>query len=217
MYFSRVHAAMFAMLLATSATGLHAQQVHRIVGPDGRVTYSDRPPAEASGSNTRIATTSEANSNGALPYELRQIANRFPVTLYTADDCSPCNNARNMLIGRGIPFTEKTVNTNEDTRALQSISGGTSLPFGTIGQQQLIGYTEREWAQYLDAAGYPAKIQLPPNYRRPAASALTTPKPADPQTTATEPSETTSRPAPPAPRLIPREDPSRNNPAGIRF
>lgn len=217
MHFSRVHAAMFAALLATTASGLQAQQVHRIVGPDGRVTYSDKPPTEASGSNTRIATTSETNSNGALPYELRQTANRFPVTLYSADDCSPCASARNMLVGRGIPFTEKTVNTNEDIRALQRISGDTNLPFGTIGQQQLSGYTEREWAQYLDAAGYPAKIQLPSNYRRPAASPLTTPKPAESQATATEQGETVKRPAPPAPRLIPREDPSRNNPAGIRF
>ena len=122
-----------------------------------------------------------------------------------------------MLVSRGIPFTEKTINTDEDTNALQRISGGTSLPFGTIGQQQLTGYTEREWTQYLDAAGYPAKSQLPPNYRRPAASPLTTPKPAEPQAKGAESGEKSNRQAPRAPRSIIREDPSRTNPAGIRF
>ena len=33
---------LFAALLAA---GVHAQQMYRIVGPDGKVTYSDRAPA----------------------------------------------------------------------------------------------------------------------------------------------------------------------------
>ena len=67
---------------------------------------------------------------------------------------------------------------NEDLDALKKLSGGTNLPFGTIGGQQLVGYSETEWVQYLDAAGYPKQSQLPSNYRRSAAAPLVAVKPA---------------------------------------
>jgi glutaredoxin len=97
--------------------------------------------------------------------ELQQIASRYPVTLYTGDNCGPCASGRNLLTARGIPFTERTVTTPEDAAALQRMSGDTSLPFITIGGQQIKGYADTEWTQFLDAAGYPKTSQLPPGYR----------------------------------------------------
>ena len=103
-----------SLLLALAGVGAHAQAVYRIVGPDGKVTFSDRAPDTAA--KPAQSTTSGTGATGAaLPYELQQVATRFPVTLYTGTDCTPCNNARNLLVGRGIPFTERTTTTNEDT------------------------------------------------------------------------------------------------------
>jgi glutaredoxin len=113
-----------------------------------------------------VASSGGAASPGsALPYELQQIASRYPVTLYTGDNCGPCASGRNLLTARGIPFTERTVTTPEDAAALQRMSGDTSLPFITIGGQQIKGYADTEWTQFLDAAGYPKTSQLPPGYR----------------------------------------------------
>ena len=200
-------------LLTLACAGVQAQGVYRIVGPDGKLTFSDRPPADANAQPARIASEAPSAANGALPYELRQIANRFPVTLYTGADCAPCTNARNLLVNRGVPFTERTIGSNEDIEALQRLSGNTGLPFGTIGKQQLHGYSDSEWTQYLDAAGYPKQSKLPSNYRRPAATPLTTAKPAEP---AAAPEETRATPrARPVPE--PATGPSPSNPAGIRF
>ncbi len=164
-----------ALALATHSAW--AQQMYRHVGPDGRVSYSDQPPAAGSASPAAATTGTAARSGPAsagagLPYELRQTASRYPVVLYTGKDCAPCASARAMLSQRGIPFTERTVNTNEDTQALTRISGESSLPFATIGSQQMKGYAEAEWVQYLDAAGYPKTSQLPPGYRQPSAAPL---------------------------------------------
>ena len=99
-----------SLLLALAGVGAHAQAVYRIVGPDGKVTFSDRAPDTAA--KPAQSTTSGTGATGAaLPYELQQVATRFPVTLYTGTDCTPCNNARNLLVGRGIPFTERTITT----------------------------------------------------------------------------------------------------------
>ena len=205
-------------LLTLACAGVQAQGVYRIVGPDGKVTFSDRPPADANAQPARIASEAPSAANGALPYELRQIANRFPVTLYTGNDCPPCTSARNLLTSRGVPFTERTVSSNEDIAALQRLSGGTGLPFGTIGGQQLAGFSEGEWTQYLDAAGYPKQSALPRNYRQPAPTPLVAVKAVEPAAapaaSASAVAPAPSRARPPAPV---NDGPSPSNPAGIRF
>lgn len=207
-----------SLLMTLACASAQAQTVYRIVGPDGKVTFSDRPPADAAAQPARTSGTGPAAPNAELPLALRQPATRFPVTLYTGSDCAPCASARNMLVARGIPFTERTVSTNEDIDALQRLSGSASLPFGTIGSQQLAGFSDTEWTQYLDAAGYPKQSQLPPSYRRPAATPLVAVKAAEPASAAASaPSSARAqaqRQRPPAPV---NEGPTPSNPAGIRF
>ena len=204
-----------ARLLATAVGALllvgaaHAQ-VYRVVGPDGKVTFSDKPPAQAA----QPAASGRAAASGggaALPYQLNQTVQRYPVTLYTSSTCAPCNSGRNLLVNRGVPFTEKTVETNEDIAALQRLAGNNSLPLLTIGGQQLKGFSDSEWSQYLDAAGYPKASQLPASYRRAAATPLVarTAAPAP----AAEPAE--AAPAPAEPSLAPQR--TSTNPTGIRF
>jgi glutaredoxin len=199
-----------AIALATLACAAGAQSVYRIVGPDGKVTFADKPPATP-GAKADAATVTPlggtAGGNANLPFELRQVASRYPVTLYTGTDCAPCGSARAYLASRGVPFTEKTVSTNDDIAALQRLSGSNSLPFLTIGGQQIKGYSDTEWGQYLSAAGYPGTSQLPASYRQPAATPLVAtaaPKPAAPAGPAQAP--TVAQPTPPG-----------SNPAGIQF
>ncbi len=139
------------------------------------------------------------------------MAGQYPVTLYSGDNCGPCASARSLLTTRGVPFTEKTVSTNDDAQALQRISGDNSLPFLTIGSQQLKGFSDAEWTQFLDAAGYPKSSVLPASYRQAPATPLVTvaPTPA-PATTAA------ARPGTPVAPSTPVTPPP-SNPAGIRF
>jgi glutaredoxin len=119
---------------------------------------------------------------------------RFPVTLYTASNCSPCASARALLTLRGIPFTEFSVQTDADAQTLRALSGQDLLPFATIGRQHVSGFAADEWRQYLDAAGYPQSSVLPSNYRAPAAQAgapqrrgAPTPQPSTSRVTPTNP------------------------------
>lgn len=202
-----------ATLLVPAAS---AQQVYRIVGPDGRVTFSDKLPTEPNVSGTPPSTAALPAApvpGGSLPFELRQVASRYPVMLYTGPNCGPCASGRTLLASRGVPFTEKTVSSNEDIEALQRLSGAASLPFMTVGGQQLKGFSEVEWSQFLDAAGYPKTSQLPAAYRQPPATPLVAVQaPAGPAPVA--PAEP-PRVAAPAPARAPDAAPP--NPAGIRF
>ncbi|MES3000167.1 MAG: glutaredoxin family protein [Pseudomonadota bacterium] len=199
------------LALAGAGSDANAQQIYRIVGPDGRVTFSDKPPADGSGSKGKSLSLSAATEVASFPFELRQAATRYPVTLYTSGECAPCNAGRAMLVNRGIPFSERTVGGADDIEALKRISGGTTtLPIVTIGGQQLKGYSDSEWGQYLDAAGYPHTSQLPTTYARGlpqpivAASDPALARPAAPAAAARAPA-------------TPGAPPVAENPNGIRF
>ncbi|MGE0098418.1 MAG: glutathione S-transferase N-terminal domain-containing protein [Hydrogenophaga sp.] len=215
---------LFRLLGACLLTGLVvapalAQGVYRIVGPDGKVSFSDQPPpaANAGSRSGGVNTPVGAGAASPLPFELRQVANRFPVTLYSSRDCAPCNSGRNLLNARGIPYTERTIDTAQDSDALRRLSGELSLPFLTIGGQQIKGYSDTEWTKFLDAAGYPRQSALPSNYRRPTPSPLVEVRAEETVTPSAAPSPSTAqgRPAP-APTEAPVAPPAQN-PAGIRF
>jgi glutaredoxin len=189
-----------------------AQQVYRIVGPDGKVTFSDQPPPAASNAKVNAATPGGgAAASAGLPFELRQVSAKYPVTLYTGANCGSCSAARTMLTNRGVPFSERTVTTNDDIQALQRLSGDATVPFATIGGQQLKGFSDSEWTQFLNAAGYPATSVLPASYRPPAPTPLVAVNAPAAGGNGAGPA---ARPAAPAPPPI--EAPV-SNPSGIKF
>ncbi len=193
-----VFAAVFAAVLPAQA-----QQVYRSVGADGRVTFSDQPPAVGAQPAGRGGETSSVGPS--LPFALSQSVSRFPVTLYTGNACAPCASGRTLLVSRGIPFTERIVGSQDDIDALQRLQGETGLPLLTVGGQQIKGFSQSEWVQFLDAAGYPKTSQLPAGYRNPAPTPLVARAEAAPP----------PAPAPTLPPLAPLQAPA--NPAGIRF
>ena len=213
---SHLRSAALGLVLGLVSLSALAQGVYRIVGPDGRVSYSDQPPPTAT-ARPAASGPASANSNPQLPFELRQVVSRYPVLLYTSSECAPCNSGRNLLNARGIPYSEKTISTSEDAEALRRLSGQTSLPFLTIGSQQIRGYSDSEWTQFLDAAGYPKQSALPSGYRRAAATPLVAvqaeaPTPGAPAA----PAPAASAPTANTPAAVPVAPPA-SNPAGIRF
>lgn len=223
-------AALIGLYLAVCApwTPLHAQQVYKIVGPDGKVTFSDRPPPTDAAQtkviqNPASGSTASAGASGApLPNGLQLVVAKYPVTLYTGNDCAPCDQGRNLLKQRGVPFTEKTVNTSEDALAFQKIGTNGNLPLLMLGAQPIHGFAAAEWNNYLDAAGYPKTSILSAGYRNPPAQPLVPPKPVDPNAPATAPAATASDANAAAPNTRkPRPAPVRKvddtNPAGIKF
>lgn len=214
-----------ACLVAAAPAG--AQALYRIVGPDGRVTYTDRPPsAGATGSARAIPTPARSAASGPTesatgpvadaramagwPAPLRAAATRFPVTLYAAEDCPPCDEARRLLQRRGVPYAEKRVRTEQDAKLLQQLTGGRLVPAATIGRQALGGFQEQEWQGWLDSAGYPRTPALPAGWQPAAATALAAPGQA-----ASAPGPAAS-PAVSRPPPLPLPEPG-PGPGGIRF
>ncbi len=196
-----------ALLLAISPS----QAQYKVIGADGKVTYSDRPPPGAEGKVSALGAKAAAEPAGpALPFELRQVASKYPVTLYTVTGaCEPCASARQLLKQRGIPFAERQVVTSEDSDALEKLSGAREAPTLTIGSQTLRGLAPEVWVSYLDAAGYPRESRLPSSYQYQPAAPIVDRR----DVGAARP---TNAGAPVAVPSTPQA-PSTERPAGIRF
>jgi glutaredoxin len=157
-------AAVLLGLLALHPIDAHA--LYKVVHPDGRVTFTDRAPTDTA---SRVTSVTPGQSGGpsevAVPYELRQVMQRFPVTLYVADKCDPCSLGRDLLSKRGVPFQERLVASAEDKAAMEQQVGSSSLPVMRVGGQTVPGFQASGWHSVLDAAGYPASSKLPINYK----------------------------------------------------
>ncbi len=164
--------------LAAALFAFDAWAQFKVVGPDGKVTYSDRAPTPAEGKATTLGVRSSAAApEAALPAELRQPAARYPVTLYTMPTgCSGCESARRLLRQRGVPHNERVIATAEDSDALEQITGGRDVPVLTLGAQVVRGFATELWNSYLDAASYPRESRLPANYRYPEPTPLAKPR-----------------------------------------
>lgn len=159
-------------LLATAS----AFAQYKSVGPDGRITYSDLPPPPGSKVvETKKLATDASPANPALPFELQEATTKYPVVLYTGDACPPCDDARAFLRARGVPFTERTVTSNDDIALFKQQSPDGTAPVLTVGSRKSVGYTQSSWTGLLDSAGYPRTPVLPRDYRNPPPTALAPP------------------------------------------
>lgn len=155
------------LLSLLASAGAHAQ-LYKSVGPDGKVSYGDKPPTSAA----RVEEKAVGNGSTAtttFPFELGEAARKHPVTLYTAANCGACDDGRKALKARGIPFAERTVETNADIDQLKQAGGGKELPFLVVGNQRQTGYESETWSRTLTIAGYPSNSHLPRTYRYPPA------------------------------------------------
>lgn len=188
---------------------------YKVIGADGKVTYTDRLPATIQGKVTALAARGGvAAGDAVLPLELRQVVARYPVTLYVmAQGCEPCEAARQLLRQRGIPLTEKQLQSAADVDALERLTGGRDAPVLSIGTQTLRGLAPEVWNSYLDAAGYPRTSRLPASYEYPPATPLVERSDADVRPASTRPASPPSSPSPTSP-TTPSGTPNRSD---IRF
>jgi len=185
---------------------------YKSIGPDGIVTYSDTPPPPTSRIVNEKKTNVGASTSPALPYEVQTAASKYPVVIYTGDNCSPCNDARAYLRSRGIPFTEKTVKSDDDIALFRQQSPDGTAPLVTVGSRKSFGFSQAALSSVLDNAGYPATNTLPRDYQNPDPTPLAPSPPGRAAVAGAQASAPVGRPTAP-----PEASPAPNTPPGFRF
>lgn len=177
-------ASLFLLACASSSA-----QVYKWTDAKGTVHYTDTPPPAGhlkKAGELKAPSVADSGQGGqALPYELARAVKASPVTLYTTTQtaCAGCDQGRLLLRARGIPYSEKTVDTGEDREQLRQLTGKLELPVLVVGSRKIAGFQDAAWQDALSAVAYPRSAQLPRGYRyaapEPAAPAgVPTPPPA---------------------------------------
>lgn len=168
-------APLLVAVVAAVATCGPVQAQYKWIDAKGRVGYGDRLPdgpvkilAGPDGTVTSVA----AGAND-LPYAVKSAADRYPVVLYTTNDCAPCEPARKYLTTRGIPFREKTVRSDAEAQTFRRIGfSEVGFPSIGVGNDKAVGFEIGAWDRMLSAAGYPRRSLLPKGYKHAGAEPL---------------------------------------------
>ncbi|PKO36650.1 MAG: glutaredoxin family protein [Betaproteobacteria bacterium HGW-Betaproteobacteria-6] len=139
--------------LMLAAAGVQAD-TYRWTDSGGRTVISDTPPAGKATGVVKLGGKPEASDG--LSFATKRAMEAFPVTLYTSADCiTECKNARDLLSGRGVPFTEKMVQKPEEAEELKQLVGELFVPSLKVGKQSFRGFEAGAYGNLLDLAGYP--------------------------------------------------------------
>lgn len=163
-----ITARVIAAVALSFALGAHAQ-VYRWLDEKGRLHAGDTPPPSARDvEKVRVAPTP---TEPVEPYALQLARKNNPVTLYSTPNCPLCDRARELLKVRGVPFSEKSVVTDQQVEELERVVGRNALPSLVVGTKIQDGFAESLYDAMLDGAGYPKKGALPARKQEPAAAA----------------------------------------------
>jgi hypothetical protein len=145
-----------ALLGLSVAGSAVAQSTYRWTDPaTGRTVFSDTPPP--AGARNVQQKRGDANSEPAQAYAAKRTSGNNPVTLYTTANCqAECQEARQFLKQRKVPFTEKEVATQAALDEMKARFGGTAMvPSLAVGKEQTAGFQADNWNRLLDQAGFP--------------------------------------------------------------
>jgi glutaredoxin len=129
---------------------------YRWVDSTGKTVFSDHPPSPGI-QYVEIKNGLGLAGDQQLPYATRQAAEKYPVTLYTTARCTEtCANARTLLNGRGIPFSERMITRQDEfTEVAKEMGSESFVPGLKVGTQNFAGFEATAWNNLLDLAGYP--------------------------------------------------------------
>jgi glutaredoxin len=153
-----------AAWMAAASAPLAAAQLYQWKDAQGRTVYSDQAPPTSVKAQQKSFKGSFIE--GGESYAAKTAREKHPVTLYASACGTPCDQARQLLSTRGIPYSSKDPQANPEAQAeLQKLTGRLRVPVLVVGSDKIDGFETGQWQSALDRAGYPKSA--PPG-RKPA-------------------------------------------------
>ena len=150
----------FAISMTTSA-----DTVFKAVGPNGEITYSDKPPADRARANTlefrnlpssplpaqvlRFREQLEKSAEGRI--SAARAPRASDVALFTASWCGHCKRAKAHLRAAQINYVEYDIENVDGMRAFIGAGGSGGVPLLVAGDRRVQGYSSAAYEQLAAA------------------------------------------------------------------
>lgn len=128
----------FLLLSFFAFTVQHAQaEVYKIIGADGKVSYTDKEPESASAKTEKlkIQTYSGAPTVSTYNGSVRK------VTILSAQWCGVCRKAKAYMNSKKIAFEEWDIDQSDFARAKMKELGASGVPVILVGKQKMVGFS----------------------------------------------------------------------------
>lgn len=146
---------LMAIWLAAASLSAGAAQLYQWKDAQGRTVYSDQPPPPSIKNAQQKAFKGNVIEIGES-YDAKTAREKHPVTLYASACGIPCDQARQLLTQRGVPFSGKDPQASPEAQAeLKKLTGRLSVPVLVVGSERIDGFEAGQWQAALDRAGYP--------------------------------------------------------------
>jgi len=145
-----------ALLCALSLLVFTAQAgVYKWTDDQGRVHYSDAPPATGQAEQLKIRINSYTGPAVISKAKGSPAASRKEVVIYSTAWCGYCKKAKAFMDSRGVRYREVDVETDATGREEFVKLGGRGVPVILVGESRMDGFNEGGLEGMLKAAGYP--------------------------------------------------------------
>jgi glutaredoxin len=145
------------MLLGAAAGLAQAGAIYKQVAPDGRITYTDRPPP---GAKVEVAAEAPNPPPGAAPAAVPPAPQRGTikpvnssasggVVLYVTSWCPYCRKAQDYLSRKGIRYSSVDIETPRGRDAYRAAGGGGGVPLMVSGARRVQGYSEGSYDAFF--------------------------------------------------------------------
>ena len=149
-----------------AATNVHAETLYKVIGRDGRVTYTDLPPADRTSttalmfSDAPVTTLPESVLKNQAKFakgmqnqstQTKKIDASGPTTLFSASWCGYCTQAKAYLRTKGIAFRELDIDTPAGGRAYFEAGGQRGVPLIMADGKRLSGFSTGAYDHFFAA------------------------------------------------------------------
>ena len=149
-----------------AATSVHAETLYKVIGTDGRVTYTDRPPADRTSitalkfTDAPVTRLPESVLKNQAEFakgmqnqsaQTKKIDASGPTTLFIASWCGYCTQAKAYLRTKGIAFRELDIDTPAGGRAYFEAGGQRGVPLIMADGKRLSGFSTGAYDHFFAA------------------------------------------------------------------